>query len=215
MMTGVVEERRTVLLVDDHPVVRAGMRALIQREKKLTVSNEADNRTEARALALQQQPDVAVVDISLKHSNGLELIKDFRARGWTFPSLVISMHAEEIYACAAHDAGAQGFVSKTATEKHLVPAIWKVLGGELAFSGGVQARLQGRPAGGGLGSLSVRELEVFSLVGQALDNDKIAAHLGVAQSTVENIKCRIKEKLGIETTTQLIAFAVRHSMDRG
>lgn len=128
---------KKIVIVEDHPLFRAMLRQLIKREPGLTVCGEADNAPEALTLIEQLHPDAAIVDLTLAGSNGLDLIKDLAARKLLLPVLVLSMHAEGIYADRVRRAGAKGFVSKQAPPAEVLAALRTVLAGGLHFSEGV------------------------------------------------------------------------------
>ncbi len=206
-----------ILLVDDHPIVRHGLSQLIGREDDLEVCGEADHVTEALRAIQELKPDLVLVDISLRDSNGLELIKRVRSSGSDLPLLVLSMHDEALYAERALRAGANGYVMKEQADETVVEAIRKILGGELYLSKEVSGQMLRQFIGGrktatqssGVERLSDRELEIFQMIGQGLSTHEIADKLGLSSKTVEAHRAHIKKKLQLEKATQLVHQAIR------
>ncbi len=215
-----VGERRRILLVDDHPVVRDGLAQLINRSGDLTVCREAGDAAEALHALEEALPDLAIVDISLKGVDGLELIKQVRARWPTLPILVLSMHNEELFAERVLRAGARGYIMKQEATGSVLTAIRKVLGGDVYLSGELQAHLLSRFVGGGskrgrlpIDTLSDRELTVLELIGRGQSTRAIAGELKLSIKTVESYRDHIKKKLSLRTSTQLIQYGVRWVQD--
>ena len=212
-----------VLIVDDHPVVREGLALRIARQADLEVCGEAADVGEAVRLVRTARPDVAVIDISLRGGDGIDLIKRIRARDASVRMLVWSMHSEALYAERALRAGAAGYLSKEHATDAIIAAIRRVLEGGVYLSEAAAGRLLHRAVGNGgeaLGrepveSLSDRELEVFQLIGRALDNHQIAERMRISPKTVETYRSRIKVKLGLETGPELMQRAVQWVMEQG
>lgn len=207
--------KKRLFLVEDHPVTREGFAQLLNYQPDLEVCGQAGSAAKALAGIESADPDLAVIDISLAESNGLELIKDIRDRCPRLPSLVLSTHDEALYAERALRAGARGYVMKQAPTAELMQAIRDVLAGGLWLSQAMRTRLvhkhlhSGAPgARDGVDSLSDRELEVFDLIGQGLNTRRIAARLHLSVSTVETHRAHIKDKLGLATSTELVYRAV-------
>lgn len=205
-------KRIRVLLVDDHPVVRQGLRLLIEREKDLTVCGEAEDAPTALRLIQERKPDLVVVDISLKGGNGLDLLKDLRATVPTLPVLVLSIHDENVYAERVLRAGARGYIMKQEATEKVLHAIRRILQGELSLSENVQRRIiqaAGRQEKtlSPLETLSDRELEVFELVGEGLGTQQVAKHLSLSVKTVETHCARIKSKLNLKNHIALLQAA--------
>ncbi len=218
-MTTVGESKR-ILLVDDHPVVRDGLAQLINRSGDLTVCWEAGDATEALRALEETLPDLAIVDISLKGVDGLELIKQIRARWPALPILVLSMHNEELFAERVLRAGARGYIMKQEATRSVLTAIRKVLAGDVYLSGDLQAHLlRGFVGGkGGRGclpidTLSDRELTVLELIGRGHSTRAIAEVLRLSIKTVESYRDHIKRKLNLGTSIQLVQYAVRWVQD--
>ena len=200
------------LLVEDHVVFRECLGVLIHRELGMSICGEADNIQDAMKLILKTQPDIAIVDLTLRGSNGLELIKDCRARGLDLKILVLSMHDEDLYAERVLRAGARGYISKTEPSAEVIKAIRRVLKGEAYVSGRVTSRLLDRISGKprevkGIESLTDRELEVFNMLGRGKKIREIAQLLHLGETTVDTYRTRIREKLGLRSSTELFLRA--------
>jgi DNA-binding NarL/FixJ family response regulator len=210
-----------VLIVDDHPAVREALAARIAMQSGLTVAGEAESATEALRLVSETDPDVAVIDIGLKDSNGIDLIKRLKARGARVATIVWSMHSESMYAERALRAGAMGYITKEQATDKIIAAIRCVLGGKVYVSDEMSARLVQRVVsrraktaeGSPMESLSDRELQTFELIGKGLATDEIAERLHLSIKTVETYRARIKEKLRIKSANELIHQAVLWAME--
>lgn len=197
-----------VLLVDDHPMFREHLGQLISRELGMAVCGEADNIRDALRLIQETQPDIAIVDISLRGSSGLELIKDSKAHGLDLKILVLSMHDESLYAERVLRSGARGYISKQQASSEVVRAIQCVMRGGVYASGNVTSKLLDRIAGkprdmGGMDSLTDRELEVFWMLGRGKKGPEIARSLSLGETTVDTYRTHIKEKLGLRSAAEL------------
>ncbi|GMV93540.1 MAG: DNA-binding response regulator [Candidatus Hydrogenedentota bacterium] len=206
----------SVLIVDDHPIVREGLTELINREHGLSVCGVAESARQALQCAVQLNPDIFVIDLSLEDLNGLSLIKDLRARSVTTPILVLSMHDETLYAERALRAGAQGYIMKREAPTKVIEAIRQVLRGDVYLSPEMSSRLMQRLVGSrspaevpSIARLSDRELEVYTLVGQGLKTREVAAKLNLSVKTVETYREHIKEKLGLKNATELVQSAIK------
>lgn len=206
---------RKIFLVDDHPMMRQGIAQLIAEQDGWTVCGEAEDAPEALSQIEKLQPDLALVDITLRSSNGLELIKDLKLRAPGTPVLVVSMHDESLYAERVLRAGGRGYIMKQEGGKKLVEAMRRVLAGETYISPKISARIidafSGRApaASSPVERLTDREFEVFQLIGAGLSTKEIAARLYVSAKTVEVHRVNIKQKLNVATAPELIRFAVR------
>ncbi len=205
--------RAGVLLVDDHPIVRQGLAQLVNNEPDLVVCGEADHAAAALRAVEALRPDVVIVDIALKGTDGLELIKRIRARWPTLPTIALSMHDESLYAERVLHAGGQGYVMKQEATENVMVAIRRVLGGEVYLSPAMQARLLQRLVGGDvertpMESLSDRELEVLRLLGEGRSTRQIAGTLRLSVKTIESYREHIKKKLNLTNATELILYAV-------
>jgi DNA-binding NarL/FixJ family response regulator len=212
--------KRSILLIDDHPIVRQGLAQLINQEPDLHVSSEAASAREALEMLEKEMPDIAIVDISLDDRSGIELIKDLRARNESLPVLVLSMHDEALYAERALRAGAKGYIMKQEATEKVMTAIRKALEGQIYVSERMAARLldqfvSARPGEeeSPLGRLSDRELEIFSMIGRGLGTREIANKLFLSIKTVEAHREHIKEKLKLRSGTELMRMAVQHALE--
>lgn len=205
---------KRILIVDDHPMMREGLRTLISREQGLSVCGEAETAAEALDAAARLKPDLVLADITLPGRNGLELIKDLRAIDPALPILVVSMHDELLWTERVLRAGARGYIMKREAGPVMIQAIRQVLADQLYVSERMSARILENFAGQSadsspLGRLSDREFEVFQLIGHGKSTGAIAAELHLSTKTVETHRARIKEKLELRTMPELISFAAR------
>ncbi|HEX8313157.1 MAG TPA: response regulator transcription factor [Chthoniobacteraceae bacterium] len=212
-VTGTRKHR--VYLVDDHPVFRHGIAKLVNSEEDLTVCGEAGTAAAALDGLRQTEADVAILDVSLAGTNGIELSKQIRAEHPKMPLLVVSMHDEALYALRALRAGAQGYVMKREGTTHLLTAIRKVLAGEVWVSPRFSeqllyqaARVPGPQEKSPLDALTDREMEVLQLLGLGQSTRKIAEELHLSPKTIETHRLHIKEKLGFKQSSELVFFAV-------
>src|SRR3954467_11218073 len=216
----VATRKRSVLLIDDHPIVRQGLSQLINQEHDLHVVSEAANAREALDAMERGSPDIAIVDISLDDRSGIELIKDLRARDPNLPVLALSMHDEALYAERALRAGAKGYIMKQEATEKVMGAIRKVLEGQIYVSERMASRLlnqfvSAKPGeeDSPLGRLSDRELEIFSMIGRGLGTREIAGKLFLSIKTVEAHREHIKEKLKLRSGTELMRLAVQYALE--
>ncbi|MGA8428783.1 MAG: response regulator transcription factor [Candidatus Sulfotelmatobacter sp.] len=208
-------KKKTVFVVDDHPIVRQGLALLINRESDLTVCGEAEEMHAALSAIPIAKPDILIVDISLNGPDGLELLKNIRITSPRLPVLILSMHDESIYAERALRAGANGYIMKQeATEKVLV-ALRRILSGEIYVSGRIaNSMLQHYVHGASpspqssISELTDRELEVFRLIGEGHGTRQIAEALHLSVKTVESYQAHIKEKLCLRSARELVQHAV-------
>ncbi|MHC4387497.1 MAG: response regulator transcription factor [Planctomycetota bacterium] len=211
------EEKKTkILIVDDHPIVRQGLAELINHEQDLTVCAQAEDAIEALRTIKEIEPNMVIVDISLKETSGLELIKDIGAQYGNLPVLALSMHDESLYAERALRAGAKGYIMKAEATENVVTAIRKVLSGEIYVSDRMAAKMVRKLVGGrretgasAIERLSDRELEVFSLIGQGQGTRQIAEKLHLSVKTVETYRAHIKEKLNLADANELLQYAIQ------
>jgi DNA-binding NarL/FixJ family response regulator len=210
-------EKQRVLIVDDHPIVRAGLRALLDEQPDLEACGEATTSREALEAVTRLKPDVALVDVALGGETGLELIGQLKAEVPNLAVLVLSMHDELLFAERALRHGADGYVMKHEPTDRLLTAIRQVLGGKTFYGRAVTERLlraqsprQGLVNRLGVERLSARELEVFRLLGKGLSTAEIAKQLSISAKTVETHRLHVKEKLGVETSAQLVVLSVQY-----
>ena len=214
--------RTRILLVDDHPLVRERLGEIINRESDLTVCGEAEDRHGAIAAIPAKHPDLVIVDLTLKNSDGLELIKDIRARWPKLRMLVVSMHDESLYAERVIRAGAMGYITKQEATRNILIAIRRVLDGTIYLNDKIASHIisrltthAGAVAATPAELLSDRELQVFDLTGQGLNTSNIATRLHVAVKTIETYRARIREKLKLKNASELLQSAISWSHKQG
>ncbi|MBC8095658.1 MAG: response regulator transcription factor [Akkermansiaceae bacterium] len=209
-----------VFLVDDHPLVRHALRDALRHEDGLEVCGEADDRDAALKGIASSDADLAIVDLRLRTSDGLELIRDLRDRHPKVLSLVLSMQDESVTAERAVRAGARGYVSKQETPKKIMEAVRKVLDGEIYWSEKAAAHVASRIALPTSASssiadqLSERELQVFEAIGMGKSTNQIGDTLHIDVSTVETYRARIKDKLRLKDGSELLQTAIRWCLNR-
>ncbi|MEO6054268.1 MAG: response regulator transcription factor [Chthoniobacterales bacterium] len=208
-------EKKRVLIVDDHPVFRHGIQTLINAENDLMICGGASSAPAGLEAMRTLKPDVALLDISLPGTNGIELIKLMKAEQPKLPILILSMHDESLYALRALKAGALGYVMKAEALNQVVNAIRRVLGGGIYVSDKFSEQLIFKAVHsleGGMGSpvdkLSDRELEVLELLGRGFGTREVAAELHLSVKTIETHRAHIKEKLGFKDAGELVRFAI-------
>jgi DNA-binding NarL/FixJ family response regulator len=211
-----------VLLVEDHPMFREHLGQLIDRDLGMSICGEADNIRDAMRLILETKPDIAIVDITLHGSSGLELLKDIKAQGLDINVLVLSMHDEELYAERALRAGAKGYITKNEASTEVIEAIRCVMNGDVYASRQMTAKLLERMTQkrsnselAGMETLADRELEVFQMLGRGKSTREIAQTLNLGESTVETYRARIKEKLQLRSAAELYLRAGQWVRDHG
>jgi DNA-binding NarL/FixJ family response regulator len=211
---GIRKGKIRVLLVDDHPVLRKGLAQLINQESDMMVCGEAEEATKAFEAVGTLNPDVGVVDISLKRGNGIELVKNVKARFPAIAMLVLSMHDETLYAERALRAGALGYIMKEEATEQVLVAIRRVVNGEIFLSEKMKGRMLQQLANGRgkvvvspIEHLTDRELEVFRLIGEGRGTRQIATELHLSVRTVEAYREYIKDKLNLKNSTELVQHA--------
>jgi len=207
--------RKRILIVDDHPFMRAGLAQLIDRQLDLMVCGEAGNPAEAQRLLTTGGVDLVLTDMTMPGRSGLDFIKDLQALHAGLPILIISMHDEMIYAERALRAGARGYIMKEAGGENLLAAIRQVLDGQVYVSARMATLLLGsfsgrkaRESDSPFGVLTDREFEIFQLIGQGKNTREIATQLGLSSKTVDVHRGNLKAKLGLKDMTALVRHAV-------
>lgn len=207
--------RKRILVVDDHAVLREGLVALINREPDLVVCGEAEDVRKALTAVEELKPDLVLADITLPGRNGLELIRDIRTLRPGLPVLVLSMHDASLFAERVLRAGGRGYISKQRGGQRLIAAIRHVLSGQIYVSDEVSTRLldslsgkRPAPTVSPVEQLTDRELEVFTLIGQAKETRDISRRLGMSAKTVEAHRANIKRKLKLKSGPELMRHAV-------
>jgi DNA-binding NarL/FixJ family response regulator len=209
-------KRRKIFVVDDHPLVREWLTNLINQQPDLVVCGEAESAASGKEGILAQKPDAAVVDISLKDSSGIQLIKELKALRPELTVIVLSMHEESDYAERALFAGARGYIIKRESTKKVIGAIRDVLEGKLFLSPSIATAMvehlvaaRGGDVSAQATILSDREMQVFELLGQGRGTRQIGESLGINLKTVQAYCARIKEKINVDSVTELLRAAVR------
>ena len=216
MTLATAKPKRKVFLVDDHPLVREWLTNLINQQPDLAVCGETESAPRALQAIAAAQPEVAIVDISLKDSSGIELIKSLKLSHPEVAVLVLSMHDESLYAERALRAGAKGYIMKRETTRKVIEGIRQILDGKVFVSDSVKEALALRLVENKtqtplspVEQLSDRELEVFEMLGQGLGTRQIADALRVSIKTVQAYCARAKEKLNVRSATELLREAIR------
>lgn len=211
--TGVVR----ILLADDHTVMRAGLRLLLERHEHFEVVGEAADGRAAVELANEQKPDVVVMDVAMPHLNGVEAARQILSRNPDIAIVMLSMHSDESYVLRSLKAGARAYLLKDSAEADLIAAIQAIIEGRSFFSPGVRAllkedyiyRLQKFGADDTYELLTAREREVLQLVAEGRSNKEVASLLGLSLYTVETHRTHILQKLNLHSVPELILYAVR------
>ena len=204
------ETQAQVVLVEDHPMFREQLAHLINKQPDMVVCAETDNAADGLEAIKREGISLAIIDITLKNSSGLELLKDIRAHGIRVPVLLLSMHPESLYAERAMRAGANGYITKVEASTKVMNAIRQVLAGEIyldpKFMKRVVSQILVSPKNGSpqpVERLTDRELAVFELIGEGKTTREIGSRLRVSVATVETYRARIKDKLGLDNASQL------------
>ena len=219
---GAAKNRTRILLVDDHPMVRERLAEIINREADLTVCGEAEDRHDAIVAILANRPALAIIDLTLRNSDGLELIKDIRSRWPKLRVLVVSMHDESLYAERVIRAGALGYITKQEATRNILVAIRRVLQGTIYLNEKIASHIISRlmaHAGAAAATpaelLSDRELQVFDLTGQGLNTNEVATRLHVAVKTIETYRARIRDKMRLKNASELLQSAIAWTHHHG
>jgi len=216
--TGIRQNKNKVLIVDNHPIVREGLTALIDHQGDLKVCGQADDAYDALKSIDKLKPSVVIVDILLKSSNGIELTKSIKTQYPALPVIVFSFHDESLYAERALRAGASAYLTKEAESEKILKAIRTVLNGELYVSDELSKKLLHKIIGDKTGktitpidNFSDREFEVFRLIGQGYRAAEAAKQLHLSSKTIETYRERIKRKLGLGDSSELLRYAIKWS----
>ena len=208
-------KKNTILIVDDHPLVRKGIRSLLEQEADFEVAGEAASRGEVLDFLRKQLPGLILLDISLQGSDGIEVTKAIRCEFEKVPILIVSMHDEALYAERALRAGANGYIMKQEVAENVIKAIRQVLTGKIYVSDNMRQKVLRdltQPSSDIKSSpierLSDRELEVFRLIGEGRGTREIAESLHLSIKTIETYRAHIKDKLSIKTAAELARAAV-------
>jgi DNA-binding NarL/FixJ family response regulator len=217
------ENKTQILIVDDHPVVRDGLTTIINHEPDMNVCGEADDACQALKTITELKPDVVVVDISLKNSDGIDLTKSITTVHPKLSVIILSVHDESIYAERALLAGAQGYLMKDVVSENIIKAIRTILSGEIYVSNTISKKFLHQIASDNAGttktpieSLSDREFEIFRLIGEGYKASQIAEQLHLSTKTIETYRSRMKDKLNLSNAAELLQYAIKwaKSQDR-
>jgi len=211
----------SVLIVDDHAVVRQGLRSIIESQGNLRVCAEAETEAEAREGIRRFSPDVMITDLTLQHGEGMELLRNVRAHHHQLAILVLSMHDESIYAERMLAAGANGYIMKDARSDEFLVALRMVLAGGVYVSKAIGARMINKIAIGGsrtitdpVDKLSTRELQILHMIGKGMGTREVAVSLNLSIKTIESHRQRLKRKLNLPTSARLVQYAVKWYLGR-
>jgi len=210
------ENKKRVFIVDDHPIVRNGLVTLIDHQQDLKVCGDAEEAAQALKSISELKPDIVIVDISLKSSNGIDLTKSIKARYPRLPVIVLSIHDESVYAERALRAGAEAYLMKEVISENIITAIRTVLSGEIYVSDQIgkkflrnvfkqKSNMKGDP----VAKLSDREFEIFRLIGGGYKTSQIANRMHLSVKTIETYRARIKEKLNFTDASELLRYAIK------
>ena len=207
-----MSDKKRILIVDDHQILRRGLAMLINMEPDLEVCGEAEDVQGGLNAVSVTHPDLVLTDISLKNSSGVQLIKKVNAEYPRIPLLAISMHDESIYAERALRAGARGYITKKVAEEKIIEAIHQVLSGKIYLNDTaselVMQRLLGSQAQDPSSLLSDREFEVFCLIGRGLRASAISKELNLSIKTIETYQANMKVKLNLSSAKELSEYAI-------
>ena len=204
-----------ILIVDDHPIFRMGMKELLNQEDDFTVCAVAEDIHEARKALTKEEPDMAIIDITLAEDNGLELVKEINGSRKSIPVLVLSMHDESVWAERAIRAGARGYIMKKEASESVISALRNIRDGRIHVSSNMVSILldkmqlhPNRQSASTVDMLTDRELEVFRLIGAGLSTREIAEQMKLGIKTIGTYRDRIKQKLGLKNAAELTRRAV-------
>lgn len=211
-----------VLLVDDHPLTRHGMKALISQQPNLEIVGEADSAPRALELVEKLKPNLAIVDITLRSTNGIELTKGMRAQSPDLQVLIVSMHDENLYAERALRAGAMGYLMKHEASEKIITAIQRIQQGEIYLSDRIKEKMLHRFVNhktdelvSPIDTLSDREMEVFQLIGNGYGTRLIAQQLNLSIKTIDSYREHLKLKLNLESGSELVRYAIQWMKSQG
>ncbi len=206
---------RKILIVEDHPIFRMGMCELIDQEKDLVVCGSAEDVPTARDLIKSEKPELVILDLSLKNSNGMELLKELNKYHKEIFVLVLSMHEESLHAERCLLAGAKGYVMKHEAIESVIKAIRKIFAGKKYISQRIMESLLNKMGdqpsqgqGSSVQNLTDRELEIFQLIGKGFSSGQIASQLNLSVKTIGAHRERIKGRLGLKTSGEMVRYAV-------
>ena len=210
------EKKTQILIVDDHPVIREGLMAIINHEQDFDICGQAEDAYAALKAINELKPDIVITDISLNNSDGIELTKNIKAGHPGLPVIIFSVHDESLYAERAILAGAKAYLMKDKVSENIIKAIRTVLSGEIYVSDAILKKFLHKIAGDKAGtaktpieSLSDREFEIFRLIGEGVKASQMAKQLHLSIKTIETYRSRIKEKLNLPNASQLLQYSIK------
>lgn len=210
------KSKTTILVVEDHPILREGLIQVINQQDDMRVTCSADTAMKALTLIRDKKPEAAIIDISLKRGSGLELIRDIKSLNVDIQVLVLSMHDESLFAERAIRAGAKGYIRKSETTEQILTALRQIINGEYYLSAKITSKVFGSIFGSRdkktmlpLDTLSNRELEVLQLIGEGNNTRQISEMLFLSTKTIQTYHHRLKEKLSIKNAIGLIQYATQ------
>jgi DNA-binding NarL/FixJ family response regulator len=213
--TGGSRRARRILIVDDHAIVRQGLRQAIENEAGMVVCGEAETERDARNAIRESDPDAMIVELNLRQGDGMALVRDARAHHPQLAILVFSMHDETIYAERLLACGANGYLMKQASSDQLLISLWRVLGGGIYVSESVGNNMICKMVTGGshrsadpIDRLSIRELQILRMIGKGISSREAALSLNLSIKTIESHRQRVMRKLQLESGCQLLRYAV-------
>ena len=212
-MSNSQKTKRRILLVEDHPMTRMGLKMMIDGEKDLCICGEVDNAGAALDATVNLLPDLVISDVTLPGRSGFELVQDLRSACPDVPVLILSMHSEKTYARRALEVGARGYIMKSSDSPAILEAVRTVLSGRISVSPSIAGQLleffadQSKNKKTGIDALTPREFEVFKFIGEGASTRTIAKRLNMSPKTVESHRSNIKQKLNAATISQLTAQA--------
>lgn len=220
--SGTAVKKHRLFIVDDHPITRQGVTVLINQEADMTVCGEADSAPLAMDLIPKAAPDLAIIDITLKTTSGIELMKNIKALLPEMPVLIMSMHDESLYAERALRAGAKGYIMKHEASEKILTAIRRVLSGELYLSDKMKEKMLHRLVKSrkeevvfSIDTLSDREMEVFQLIGNGYSTRQIAGKLNLSVKTIDSYREHLKLNLRLEKGADLVRHAIQWVRSEG
>jgi DNA-binding NarL/FixJ family response regulator len=215
-----MEERKKILLAEDHTILREGLKALLLTSKDLEIVGEADDGRKAVQLAEKLFPDLVLMDLSMPRMDGMEAIREIKKRWPQIKVLALTVHKTEEYVLSTLRAGVDGYLLKDATHQEMMTAIRSVLGGKRYLSPGVSEKVIEGYLGGKetvktqspWETLTSREREILKLIGEGYKNKDMAAHLGISPKTVEKHRANLMQKLSLHNTSELTAYAIEKGL---